>query len=125
MRTLRARVLLAGILTLAAACGGGDGADGAAAAGADSGAAAAADSVPASEPVPVVLPPQADRAPDAEPTAADSAAAVAQDVSPEWIQRSREMASYDDCMRQAGAAPPPVRPRLEQACRNLPTAPRR
>lgn len=57
------------------------------------------------------------------PTREDSLAAAAEDVSPEWKQRSRQMSSYSNCMKQASGAEPPMRARLEEACSRLPDAP--
>jgi hypothetical protein len=59
-----------------------------------------------------------------EPTAADSAAAAREDVSPEWKMNERKMAPYSDCMAKARDAPADIRVRLEAACGNLPDAPR-
>ncbi len=58
-----------------------------------------------------------------EPTAADSAAAAREDVSPEWKMNERKMAPYSDCMTKARDAPADIRVRLEAACGNLPDAP--
>ncbi|HYR12548.1 MAG TPA: hypothetical protein VEQ60_32465 [Longimicrobium sp.] len=58
------------------------------------------------------------------PTAADSAAALREDVSPEWKMNQRNMAPYADCMAQATSVPEPARARLVAACGNLPDAPR-
>ena len=63
--------------------------------------------------------------PAAAPTARDSAAAAAEDVSPEWKMNERKMGPYADCMEQARVAPPGSRERLEEACGRLPSAPRR
>lgn len=57
------------------------------------------------------------------PTAADSAAAAREDVSPEWKQRERTMASYERCMEQARSGDPPMRARLEAACASRRGAP--
>jgi hypothetical protein len=111
-------------LVLAAACG--DAAPEPAAGGAaapDSAVPAAATeaSVPetdvppaASAPQPVVQP---------EPTREDSVAAAAEDVSPEWKQRARQMSGYARCMEQASQGESPMRERLQEACRRLPDAP--
>ena len=110
-------------LAAVAACDGG--------ASGDHEATAAGDTagVPAARaPAPVEPPPGrtlGDRPAEPVPTAADSAAAAAQDVSPEWIQRSRTMQSYEDCMRGAREAPQEARAQLLRACANLPTAPDR
>lgn len=63
--------------------------------------------------------------PAAAPTARDSAAAAAEDVSPEWKMNERKMGPYADCLAQARAAPSESRERLEEACGRLPSAPRR
>ena len=115
-------------LLLAAACGGGDAGEPAAqspagvqAAAAVTEATPAGTSAPAPDAPPVASAPQ----PAAEPipSKADSAAAVAEDVSPEWKQRQRSMASYEECMAQTRGAEAAVRPRLEEACSRLRGAP--
>jgi hypothetical protein len=70
------------------------------------------------------MPPTAERAAAPVPTAADSAAAVREDVSPEWKMNQRNMAPYADCMAQANTAPEEARARLAAACANLPDAPK-
>jgi hypothetical protein len=65
----------------------------------------------------------ADPAPAPSPTAQDSAAATAEDVSPEWKQRARSMGSYARCLEQVAQAPPEGRARLEEACSRHPDAP--
>lgn len=118
---------------LLAACGGE--ADSAGAADADSTAAPAAATAPAptadsaqaggtSTPLPPEVADRPAAAPAAAPTAADSVAAAREDVSPEWKQRQRSMASYEHCMRQAQGADAAMRPRLEQACSRLSGAPK-
>jgi hypothetical protein len=94
-------------------------------------AASAADPAGGSAPsaAPVEPPPRPRRgrnasAPPPVPTAADSAAAVKEDVSPEWKMNQRSMAPYADCMAQANSAPEPARARLAAACANLPDAPK-
>lgn len=90
--------------------------------------AAPAASVPGNVPPPSEAPaasPRADRtttSAEPQPTAADSAAAKAEDVSPEWKQRSRSMESFASCMEKVRGAPEAVRPNLEAACRRLPDA---
>jgi hypothetical protein len=117
-------------LVLAAACGG----DAAEAPAADAGSPAAAAAAPATTPAGSAgtsapgngVPPGAS-APQpvavSAPSREDSAAAAAEDVSPEWKQRTREMGSYAHCMRQASGAEQPARTRLEEACSRLPDAP--
>jgi hypothetical protein len=90
-------------------------------------AAPAGGSAPAA--APVEPPPRPSRgrsasAPAPVPTAADSAAAVKEDVSPEWKMNQRSMAPYADCMAQANSAPEQARARLAAACANLPDAPK-
>lgn len=118
-------------LLLAAACGGGDAAGAPAAEGAPDTQPAAAAPAPAERgtPAPATDAPTGatlSQLPTAEPvpTAADSAAAAREDVSPEWKQRERTMASYAQCMEQTRGADPAVRARLEAACARLPGAPR-
>jgi hypothetical protein len=114
-------------LVLAAACGGdAEPAPAAGAATADSAAPAAPavateTSAPGNDVPPGASAPQP--APVRPPTREDSVAAAAEDVSPEWKQRSREMSSFAECMRQASGAEPPMRARLEEACSRLPDAP--
>jgi hypothetical protein len=62
--------------------------------------------------------------PPPAPTAQDSAAAKAEDVSPEWKQRARSMGSHARCLEQVAQAPPEGRARLEEACSRIPDAPR-
>lgn len=117
---------------LLAACGG-EPRENAAATGADSTpapaapaavqAAAQTDSGAAPAPVPS-MPQSAAAAPTPPPTSEDSAAAAREDVSPEWKQRERSMASYTQCMEQARSAENALRPRLEEACSRLPNAPK-
>lgn len=57
------------------------------------------------------------------PTAADSAAALAEDVSPEWKMRSRHREPYASCIEKTVNAPAEVRPTLVEACNRLPDAP--
>jgi len=120
------RVLAAGALLLAA-CGPADGgetgdADAAVPSVSTEGTAAAEETGP-------VPPPRRDgggaAVPEPPPTRADSAAAVAEDVTPEWKQRTRAMQPYGECMRDAAAVPEPQRATVERACANLPSAPRR
>jgi hypothetical protein len=113
---------------LLAACGG-EPRENAAAASADSTsvpaprAAARTDSGAAPAPVPSMpqLPAAATAPP---PTPEDSAAAAREDVSPEWKQRERSMASYTQCMEQARSAENALQARLEEACGRLPGAPK-
>lgn len=128
--TLRRWTGIAALLT-AAACGGGADAEAADPAAADTQAlpAAATPPVDGGTPVPATeVPTGADApqaaAPEPAPTAADSAAAAREDVSPEWKQRERTMGSYEDCMEQTKGADAALRPRLEAACARLPGAPR-
>lgn len=82
---------------------------------------------PSAAPEPAKLPPgrsSAPPAPEPAPTEADSAEAARQDVSPEWIQRSRSMESYANCMQKAAGLEEPVRARLQEACGRLPDAPK-
>jgi hypothetical protein len=58
------------------------------------------------------------------PTAADSAAALREDVSPEWKMNQRNMAPYAECMAQAQSIPEPARARLVAACATRPGAPK-
>jgi hypothetical protein len=58
------------------------------------------------------------------PTAADSAAALREDVSPEWKMNQRNMAPYAECMAQAKSIPEPARARLVAACASRPDAPK-
>ncbi|HYW10131.1 MAG TPA: hypothetical protein VE913_24400 [Longimicrobium sp.] len=89
----------------------------------------AASTAPAAEtpapPPPAVsaTPPPAPGEHSSAPTAADSAAAAAEDVSPEWKRNTRAMAPHASCMEQARAAPAASRPVLEAACGRLPDAP--
>ncbi|HEX6039909.1 hypothetical protein [Longimicrobium sp.] len=132
MKTMPGRWTWSAALLVAAACGGGNDA-GAAAGGApadsqvvpvaapvapESVASVPATDVPAGTPTP--------RTPPREPapTAADSAAAAREDVSPEWKQRERSMGSYERCMEQTRGADAAVRARLETACARLPEAPK-
>lgn len=48
-----------------------------------------------------------------------------EDVSVGWKERAKTMQSYESCMQQARQVQGATRRRLEQACGNLPTAPRR
>lgn len=111
-------------LVLAAACGdpAPEGAAGGAAAP-DSAVPAAATETSAPEPgvPPAASVPQTVVQP--EPTREDSVAAAAEDVSPEWKQRTRQMAGYARCMEQASSVEPPMRARLQEACSRLPDAP--
>jgi hypothetical protein len=86
--------------------------------------AAAADSTPALVVPPEATVPVSERGSNPEPTRADSLAAAKEDVTPEWKQRERSMDSYANCMRQAQVVTGEARRRLEEACANLPTAPR-
>lgn len=113
-----------GALLLAAACGGGD--------GGTPPARVPGDAPPAATPAgtaPDVLPaapvlPAPPAAPAPLPTRSDSAAAAAEDVSPEWKQRERSMSTYEDCVAQTRGADAAVRARLEEICSRLPGAPR-
>ncbi|HEX6369452.1 MAG TPA: hypothetical protein VF006_11000 [Longimicrobium sp.] len=110
-----------------AACGGGEPGTADDAPG-DAAAAPADGSPPAAAPA-AVPPPRPSRgrtasAPAPVPTAADSAAARQEDVSPEWKMNQRNMAPYADCMAQANSAPEHARARLAAACGNLPDAPK-
>jgi hypothetical protein len=64
------------------------------------------------------------RSPSQVPTAADSAAALAEDVSPEWKMRSRQREPYSSCMEKTVNAPADIRPTLVAACGRLPDAPK-
>ena len=110
-----------------AACG--DEAQSADAAATDAAAGAAPAGAAAPPAAPVEPPPRPPRgrsasAPAPVPTAADSAAAVQEDVSPEWKMNQRSMAPYTTCMAQANTAPEQARARLAAACANLPDAPK-
>jgi hypothetical protein len=77
------------------------------------------------KPAPDVAPgAQVPPAPDSLPTPADSAAAAAEDVSPEWKQRERSMSTYEECVAQTRGADAAVRARLEEICSRRPGAPR-
>ena len=118
-----------GALLLAAACGGGRAED----AGSEPvhGGMPVPATVPAAVPsasadppsnVPPVVPAHA--APGPLPTRADSAAANAENVSPEWKQRERSMSTYEECVAQTRGAEAGVRERLEEACSRRSGAPR-
>lgn len=112
-------------LLLAAACGGDaarePAAEGAAAPASAAPVAPTQTSAPAADVPPVASAPAP--ASEPEPTRDDSLEAAAEDVSPEWKQRSRQMGSYARCMEQASGAEPPARARLQEACSRLPDAP--
>jgi hypothetical protein len=114
-------------LVLAGACGGDAGEASAAGAKSADSAAAASPTAATETPAPGNDVPPGASAPQPmavrPPTREDSAAAAAEDVSPEWKQRSREMSNYAQCMKQASGAEPPMRARLEEACSRLPDAP--
>jgi hypothetical protein len=96
---------------------------------ADSGVAAAT-TEPLPEAAPVPAPTYVDSASGTPvplpepPTHADSVAAAAQDVTPEWVQNGRKMAGYQVCMSQAASLPPEVKGRVEAGCRQRSGAPR-
>jgi|GEM_PF-1827012 len=87
-------------------------------------AAPAPDARPAPPPPAGTAPPPPPPVANA-PTAADSAAARAEDVSPEWKQRSRMGESYASCMEKTTNAPESARPPLVAACGRLPDAPKK
>lgn len=118
-------------LTFAAACAGDRTAtDDAAAPAATEGVteASSADALPPITTAPAeAVAPTSERHTGAEqvPSAADSAAALADDVSPEWKMRARQMAPFSDCMEKTRNTPESVRPTLVEACHRLPDAPKR
>lgn len=96
-------------------------------AGSTTGAAPATEAPPVTVAPAEAVTPAPARSAGAEqiPTAADSAAALAEDVSPEWKMRTRQMAPFSDCMEKTRNAPDDVRPTLVEACHRLPDAPKR
>jgi hypothetical protein len=83
----------------------------------------AAPAPPPQAPAPQAPAPQAAPSPapsaarELAPTHADSVAAAAEDVSPEWKQRERSMAGTEQCLRQATDLTGEARTRVEAACR--------
>jgi hypothetical protein len=114
-------------VALLAACGGDEprpAADGETAAAPADSAPGVPAATPTAEPAPQDEAPVPQASGDVAPTRADSIAAAREDVTPEWKQRQRSMASYADCMEQTKGAEPAVRRSLEAACSRLPDAPK-
>jgi hypothetical protein len=62
--------------------------------------------------------------PQPGPAADQDSAQWAADEARKFRQRTASMESYASCMGKARDLPPPVRARIEAACKRLPSAPR-
>jgi hypothetical protein len=68
--------------------------------------------------------PGAATVPQPGPAADQDSAQWAADEARKFRQRTASMESYASCMGKARDLPPPVRARIEAACKRLPSAPR-